>query len=69
MEERSLGRSGLVMPVVGAGTWRTFDVRDADGERRAAAICTMCGGARKQMRTVGYRFELWQPDPRAMERR
>ncbi len=38
MEERPLGRSGLRLPVIGMGTWRTFDVRDADGERAATSV-------------------------------
>jgi aryl-alcohol dehydrogenase-like predicted oxidoreductase len=29
METRALGSSGLQVPVVGMGTWKTFDVRDA----------------------------------------
>ncbi len=32
MERRAFGRSGLVVPVVGMGTWRTFDVRGAAAE-------------------------------------
>ena len=27
MEERPLGSTGLTVPVVGMGTWRTFDLR------------------------------------------
>jgi aryl-alcohol dehydrogenase-like predicted oxidoreductase len=38
MERRRLGQSGLEVPVVGMGTWRTFDVRGARDEARAEAI-------------------------------
>jgi aryl-alcohol dehydrogenase-like predicted oxidoreductase len=47
MEKRSLGSSGLDVPVVGMGTWQTFDVRGAEAEARARAIveCALAGGA------------------------
>jgi aryl-alcohol dehydrogenase-like predicted oxidoreductase len=38
MEERDLGQSGLRAPVVGMGTWRTFDVAGAAQEANARAI-------------------------------
>jgi aryl-alcohol dehydrogenase-like predicted oxidoreductase len=38
VEERALGTSGLRVPVVGLGTWRTFDVGGSSGEGRAAAV-------------------------------
>ena len=38
MEQRTLGSSGLRVPVIGIGTWRTFDVRSARDEEHAAAI-------------------------------
>jgi aryl-alcohol dehydrogenase-like predicted oxidoreductase len=38
MEHRPLGTSGLIVPVIGMGTWRTFDVRGARAEQNARAI-------------------------------
>jgi aryl-alcohol dehydrogenase-like predicted oxidoreductase len=38
MDKRSLGSSGLEVPVVGMGTWRTFDVRGREAEAHAHAI-------------------------------
>ena len=45
MEPRRLGRTGLESPVVGLGTWRTFDVRDAAGEAEARATVNAALGA------------------------
>ena len=38
MEHRVLGQSGLQVPVVGMGTWRTFDVRGEQAEQTARTI-------------------------------
>lgn len=38
MEQRVLGKSGLTVPVVGMGTWKTFDVRGATEERRRKEV-------------------------------
>jgi aryl-alcohol dehydrogenase-like predicted oxidoreductase len=38
MEHRTLGRTGLRVPVVGMGTWRTFDVRGEAAESNACAV-------------------------------
>jgi aryl-alcohol dehydrogenase-like predicted oxidoreductase len=38
MEHRDVGQSGLWVPVVGMGTWRTFDVSGAAHERNAHSI-------------------------------
>jgi aryl-alcohol dehydrogenase-like predicted oxidoreductase len=48
MEERKLGTSGLTVPVVGMGTWRTFDVRGRRGEENARRVVDTAleGGAR-----------------------
>lgn len=48
MEERELGSTGLRVPVVGMGTWQTFDVRGEAAERTARAVvdAALVGGAR-----------------------
>ncbi|HZS77713.1 MAG TPA: aldo/keto reductase [Ktedonobacteraceae bacterium] len=38
MEHRTLGKSGLEVPVVGMGTWKTFDVRGKAAETNARVI-------------------------------
>jgi len=41
MERRNLGKTGLQVPVVGMGTWRTFDVRGEAARRNARAVVDM----------------------------
>jgi aryl-alcohol dehydrogenase-like predicted oxidoreductase len=38
VERRPLGQSGLSVPAVGMGTWKTFDVRGAREEARCRAV-------------------------------
>jgi aryl-alcohol dehydrogenase-like predicted oxidoreductase len=38
MEHRALGASGLTVPVVGMGTWSTFDVRGTAAEANARRV-------------------------------
>lgn len=38
MERRELGVSGIAAPVIGMGTWRTFDARGPRDEQRVEAI-------------------------------
>lgn len=46
MERRALGASGLQVPVVGMGTWKTFDVHGAreDAHRRTVVDAALAGG-------------------------
>jgi len=43
VEWRALGRSGLSVPVVGMGTWRTLDVRGPEEVRRHAVVRAAVG--------------------------
>ena len=47
MERRQLGKTGLDVPVIGMGTWQTFDVRGAEAEhaRRAVVEAALAAGA------------------------
>ena len=47
MDRRQLGRTGIEVPAVGMGTWRTFDVRGADAEaaRRTVVDAALESGA------------------------
>jgi aryl-alcohol dehydrogenase-like predicted oxidoreductase len=47
MEHRTLGKTGLQVPVVGMGTWRTFDVlgRAAQNNARAVVDAALAAGA------------------------
>jgi aryl-alcohol dehydrogenase-like predicted oxidoreductase len=47
VERRPLGATGIEVPVVGMGTWRTFDVRGRDAEARCRAVldAAYAGGA------------------------
>jgi aryl-alcohol dehydrogenase-like predicted oxidoreductase len=47
MEHRTLGKTGLEVPVVGMGTWRTFDVlgRAAQNNARAVVDAALAAGA------------------------
>ena len=48
METRLLGATGLTVPVIGMGTWRTFDVSGgaAEAEARAVLDAAFASGAR-----------------------
>ena len=43
MEQRPLGDGGPSLPVVGMGTWRTFDVRGSDNPRRVVDAALAAG--------------------------
>ena len=47
MEMRTFGRTGVEVPVVGMGTWRTFDVRGTAAQERCREIvdAALAGGA------------------------
>ena len=50
MEYRTLGQSGLVVPVIGMGTWRTFDVRGTAAGQHARTIVdtALAAGAKRE---------------------
>ena len=46
MENRSLGRSGVSVPVVGLGTWRRLEAAAADGRDRELIDAAIGAGVR-----------------------
>jgi aryl-alcohol dehydrogenase-like predicted oxidoreductase len=48
METRIFGKTGMQVPVVGMGTWKTFDVHGAAAKRNARAVvdAALTSGAR-----------------------
>src|SRR5688500_15005516 len=45
MQQRALGRTGLLVPAVGMGTWKTFDVRRAPDRARVREVVDAAVGA------------------------
>src|SRR5215212_4569238 len=45
MERRAFGQTGMLVPAIGMGTWRTFDVRGAAAEQHARTIVDTALGA------------------------
>ena len=45
MEQRRLGRSGLTVPVIGMGSWKTFDVEGNEAEANAQRVVDAAIGA------------------------
>jgi aryl-alcohol dehydrogenase-like predicted oxidoreductase len=46
MEHRAFGRTGLTVPVIGMGTWQTYDVRGTDAAaRQAVTDAALAAGA------------------------
>jgi len=56
MEHRLLGQTGLQLPVVGMGTWKTFDVRGKKAIENARAIvdAALANGGRDGTREIGW---------------
>src|SRR5262245_49359258 len=45
VEQRAFGRTGLAVPVIGMGTWQTFDVRGREAaSRRAVTAAALDSG-------------------------
>jgi diketogulonate reductase-like aldo/keto reductase len=61
MEKRPLGTSGLTVPVIGMGTWRTFDVSGKQAEENARAIVDQALGKTLQGRraTALVASKIW----------
>jgi aryl-alcohol dehydrogenase-like predicted oxidoreductase len=49
MERRQLGQTALMVPTVGVGTWRVFDVKDDAGEARCERVVTAALDAGAQL--------------------
>ena len=58
MEYRALGKSGLNVPVIGMGTWQTFDVQGTTAEQNARVVVDSA----LKMRCQLFRFlaDVWR---------
>jgi hypothetical protein len=63
MDVRRLGTSGLDVPVVGLGTWRTFDVRGPAAESNIHAEHVLSQGLGPRRSGAMVATKVWSSSP------